>query len=543
MRTYAWIIGFFGGLGLLLYAAGTALLPEVPLALNIVGGVGAAMVAAWLLSDWSSVRGVTDSQTFGRRWIAGIAVMLAAGITVTLNIIAHRYDTRWDMTANKQYTLSQQSVDIAKALDRKIEVKGFFIPGTPDASNVKDLLSRYTEHSSLIEVSWIDPFSQPTVAQENKVSAETGALILKAGDKEQRIESKFDEESVTNALIRLTSDVVHTVCFVQGHGEPEMDDSSSQLGLGFVKKKLEDQNYEVSALSLVGTQPTPETCKVVILAAPEAALLPAELDRLAVYVAGGGALIGLMDPRTPGAVAADMARYGIAVGNDVVVEMDPYRVFNSSPFMPLLPEDAYEAHPLTNKLSGASVLLEARSAGITPVISGINTTVLARTSDSSWAETDYNASPDSFAADAGKDIVGKVPVIAVAEISDPSAVRTVTPVEPITLGEGALPAPTLPAATVTVAPKAGGKVVVYGDVDFASNLLVGNGINQDLLLNTVAWMAGEESQISVRANEAGKGRLTVDLIALFVAGTTSILVVPGITALLAVAAWLRRRKL
>lgn len=540
MRAYAWIIGFIGGLGLLTYAAGAALLSEVPDALNIVGGVSAALVAAWLFSDWSSVRAVSDSQAFGRRWIAAVTVLLGAGIMVTLNIVAHRYNKRWDMTANKQYTLSQQSIDIATALDRRVEVKGFFVPGTPDASNAEDLLKRYQEHSSLIEVSWIDPFSQPTVAQENKVSSESGALILVAADKEQRIESKFDEESVTNALIRLTSDTTHTVCMVQGHGEPEMDDSSGQFGFGFVNKKLEDQGYAVTALSLVGTQPTPETCKVVIFPAPQSALVPAELDRLASYVAGGGSLIALMDPRTPASVAADMARYGVAVGNDVVVEMDAYRVFNNSPFMPLLNEDAYEAHPLTAKLSGASVLLEARSAGASATpISGITTTVLARTSDSSWAETDFNASPDSFAPDAGKDIVGKVPVIVVAEISDPAAVVTATPPAPLPDG---LPAPALPAPSVTVPPKAGGKVVVYGDVDFASNLLVGNGINQDLLLNTVAWMAGEEEQISVRANEAGKGRLTVDLLALFVAGVSSIALVPGLTGMLALGSWLRRRR-
>jgi hypothetical protein len=63
-------------------------------------------------------------------------------------------------------------------------------------------------------------------------------------------------------------------------------------------------------------------------------------------------------------------------------------------------------------------------------------------------------------------------------------------------GSAAPAAAPVPAAFT---PKAGGKVVVFGDSDFASNQLVDQLTNKDLLLNTIAWMVGEGDQLAVRA--------------------------------------------
>jgi ABC-type uncharacterized transport system involved in gliding motility auxiliary subunit len=98
------------------------------------------------------------------------------------------------------------------------------------------------------------------------------------------------------------------------------------------------------------------------------------------------------------------------------------------------------------------------------------------------------------------------------------------------------------AAPVAISAKPGGKVVVFGDSDFAGNQAVLAGTNQDLLLNTVAWMVGEDEQISVRSNEAGAGKLVVDVIGLFASGIVSLLVVPGLTIAGAIGTWLVRRR-
>jgi ABC-type uncharacterized transport system involved in gliding motility auxiliary subunit len=43
-----------------------------------------------------------------------------------------------------------------------------------------------------------------------------------------------------------------------------------------------------------------------------------------------------------------------------------------------------------------------------------------------------------------------------------------------------------------------GRLLVYGDADFASNLLLDYLGNRDLLLNSVNWLAGEETMLGAR---------------------------------------------
>src|SRR4029078_4079534 len=53
------------------------------------------------------------------------------------------------------------------------------------------------------------------------------------------------------------------------------------------------------------------------------------------------------------------------------------------------------------------------------------------------------------------------------------------------------------------------KLVVVGDADFASNQFFGQLFNRDLVLNMMAWLGGEEQQISIRprAIEASRAQL------------------------------------
>ena len=46
-----------------------------------------------------------------------------------------------------------------------------------------------------------------------------------------------------------------------------------------------------------------------------------------------------------------------------------------------------------------------------------------------------------------------------------------------------------------------GRVVAVGDVDFASNELLGFQGNKDFFLNTIAWLAEDADMISIRPKE------------------------------------------
>jgi ABC-type uncharacterized transport system involved in gliding motility auxiliary subunit len=102
--------------------------------------------------------------------------------------------------------------------------------------------------------------------------------------------------------------------------------------------------------------------------------------------------------------------------------------------------------------------------------------------------------------------------------------------------------PVQPAAPA-VAPKAGGKVAVLGDSDIAANDLLLLLQDQDLVLNLVAWMVGEEDQVSIRPNEAAHDTLTMTAGRELVVWLTSVFLAPGVALAGALGTWLKRRAL
>lgn len=545
MRALGFVFGFLGLLALLAWGLLYAVLK--PEGFDWVGGIGVlglVGVLFFLATSWRALQSMGDDAAVPRFAVAAFASALALGIAVVANIATERYDQRWDLTRDQQYSLTQQSVDLAKKLDRDIEVHAFFLDGSPAHENFKNLMERYEEHTTLLKVSFHDPYNEPMLAEQMKVLSTSGTVILKAGEQTQRLETSFGEEAFTNALVRVTSDTFHPICMVTGHGERDPNDEYGPDGLGIAKIKLEGVNYRVQTVSLLEKGPTPDECTVVVLAGPQTDLAPLERDRLARYVAAGGGLVAMVDPLQAPATAADLARYGVKVGSDVVIEGDPARAYRpDNPTWVLLDPSSYDISPVTEKLQGLAVLGMAVSVDKAGDIPGLNAMVLARASEQSWAETSLGEAAPPAQPDPGQDIVGKVPLAVSVEVTDPAAIRTTTEA-PAT--DPAVPGLALAAASppeAGPAPKAGGKVVVFGDSDFAGNAMIRELTNQDLFLNAVAWMAGETDQLSIRPNDATRGKLEISLAALAGSAVVSLLIMPGLAIAGMVGTWLHRRKL
>lgn len=541
-RALGWFFALLGVFCLMVFGAAWALaeynkMESIFLWAKVVGGTGGLLIALWLFMDWGSLSNLGKDQTVIRSTTASFAALLALAILIALNVIGARVDKRWDLTETKRYTLSQQSIDIVKGLNQEITVVAFFQTGSPEDGNFRELMENYGSNTTLLKLEYHDPYADPLAAEKEKITSPSGTVIFRTGKSEQRVESKFDEESVTNAIVNAISERQHPVCAVTGHDERGAEDEGSAGGLSSAVSKLEGQNYKVSSISLVEKQPTLEMCEVILLASPRNDLLPAELDRLAAYVAAGGKLIVALDPMEAPNTAADMARYGVVVGNDVAIEGDPNRQMGDGSFV-ALDESSWAPHPITEKLKGLAVMRLARSVQKGPEIAGLTVTELAHTSEAGWAESNLEVQP--IERNEGVDRTGAIGVAAVIEVTDPAALRTTTEVAPAL--DGTVTAPTI-TPEAQPAKAAGGKVVVFGDGDLFGNALFLQGINQDVFLNTIAWMAGEKDQLSIRSNEAGKGKLTVTPVGGLIAGIVSLLVMPGITIIGAVGTWLARRRI
>ena len=480
-----------------------------------------------------------------------LLVVTAAGIAIAGYALAERHDKRFDLTSSGRFTLSAQTKEILESLDQEVQVLAFFTPGTPEDVKFRDLIDGYEKGSSRMSVDIHDPQLRPMLARQHEVTTATGTVILMSGDDQQRLESDFGEEALSNALVRLTSGETHEICFTTGHQELDPDDDMDPSGLGLAVLKLEGQNYQARKVGLAREGRVPETCEVLISADPRVDLLPAEREMVAAYVAQGGAYVLMLKPMDAPETAADMARYGIAIGDDIVVEQNPkYSVTGGDPTYIFLDPDSFEFHPITSELRAGAMLRAARSVARGTPVTGIDVQELARSTEYGWGETDLKTVPIAF--DPQADLAGPVPLIAIAEVTDPAAVV----VGSTTLGSGSGPLgarveATAPAAapdSVASTPdvpnldrKAGGRVLVFGDVEFAANMLLDQVGNQDLFLNSVAWLVGEESQVSIRPNEAAKGSLSFTALQFLLVALLSLMLVPGLALVGALATWRRRR--
>src|SRR5438046_10717087 len=88
-------------------------------------------------------------------------------------------------------------------------------------------------------------------------------------------------------------------------------------------------------------------------------------------------------------LAKFMTKYGITLGNDVVIELSPIgRLFGVVPEVPVI--NQYEQHPITKDLGGVMTLFPiTRSVQLSKAqVRGVAPQVLARSSQQSWGETD-----------------------------------------------------------------------------------------------------------------------------------------------------------
>src|ERR1700688_271984 len=86
---------------------------------------------------------------------AAVYVLVVITIFAIANVLANRYNRSHDFTANKRYTLSDQTAKIVKGLKQDATITYF--DQTTHFSQAKDLLDRYANLSPKVHVQYVDP--------------------------------------------------------------------------------------------------------------------------------------------------------------------------------------------------------------------------------------------------------------------------------------------------------------------------------------------------------------------------------------------------
>jgi ABC-type uncharacterized transport system involved in gliding motility auxiliary subunit len=429
-----------------------------------------------------------------RNWTYGsnsvIATLLFLGTLIFIVLIAEKHPWRLDLTETGTYTLSEQTLNVLKTLDKPVQIKGFFQTATPEEGKAQDLLDTYRFASKNISFELVDPDRQPEVAKSYEVRA-YGTLVLEGYGRKQ-VTQNFDEESVTNALLKLSRNEQKKIYFLIGHAEHPLA-SMDKDGYANLKTALEKDNYQAVELNLLQQAEVPRDAAAVVVAGPQKTLLPQEIDTLKQYADGGGRLMVFLDPFFDGGLKDFLAGYGIKLGDDIVVDKLS-RVFGGSYLMPVVME--YGRHKITDNFGVATFYPEARSVQpIKPAPKGVQLEILASTSPQAWAEKNVEVVKQGQAAfDEKEDTPGPIPLVVISEI-DAAGMKAGTQ-------------PKTPGKSEAKAGEKMGYLLAAGDSDFVCNTYFSVSGNGDLFLNMVNFMAEEESLITVKPREK-EGKLVM----------------------------------
>src|SRR5690606_10714067 len=100
--------------------------------------------------------------------LAGASVLIVLGILVAVNYLSARRNTRWDLTANKQYSLSEQTIKILRDLDAPVKFMVFDQEGNFDRFRTR--LTEYEyQRPDMVDVEYIDADKRPVQARQYNV--------------------------------------------------------------------------------------------------------------------------------------------------------------------------------------------------------------------------------------------------------------------------------------------------------------------------------------------------------------------------------------
>ena len=442
---------------------------------------------------------------------ATLYIVVTLAVVTVANILANRYDKSYDTTSNKRYTLSEQTKKVVQGLKQDATIT--YYDQTTHFADAKDKLDQYATLSPKVHVEYVDPDKKPEVARAAGIK-NYGTTIVRIGMNKNEAKST-SEEDITGAFIRDLKSTTRTVCFVEGSGEHQLDDTS-RSGYQRLKDLLGKDDYQAKAIDLLTKAEVPGDCTAVVVGGPRSDYLQPEVDALKKYVENGGRAMFLVDPPLKmgrdqigdnEALTAVLESWGVTPNKDLVVSMNPIgRVLGAGPEVALVMR--YDTHAIVNEMKGTATgfpisrSLETKNGDKTSV------TKLFDASEGSlgWTKLDdLNINPN-----------------------DPKNKQG-----PLTLAA---------AGTYTTGKEnSQGRFVVIGSSEWATNGYLGFQGNRDLALNAIEWLSSDEELISIRPKEPEDRRVTMTEAQMRWVRLTAQFVFPLVVLVAGFTVWWRRR--
>lgn len=521
------------GLALLVVAAGWGFLAPrlLPAAARVIMALGLIFSLFGLWGRRSALR----EPAGGRRIRAGANAVASIGVLALLvlfaNFFSARHHERWDLTRYRSYSLHPVTERIVKAIDKDVDVYGFFSQANQRTTTQK-LFDVFHLENSRIKVIVDDPNRRPDLVKQFGLPG-TNLTLVVAGDRKV-IFPGADEADLAKALVEVSRNTNKAIYWLIGHGERTLE---APGGVGFQRLRVElsREYYAMQPLALGPTDQVPQDASLVIVADPHKPLSETEVAALDAYLRRGGRMLVLQDvdytatPDTLRGADALLDRWGLLAEPAVVYdprsrtgEADPRIVVGE--FFGQDPHESVAALvgnrvvlPLVRPLSFRRVMSDQQIFHHVLLMPG-QQGVLPGAGTNPYVEPDLGKAQS-------------------ADIDRAVQVNWID--QPISLAIAAFrkfePAPGRPEAGREA------RLILVGDADFMTDAAWDREANGEFALNLVRWATGEELLI----RREGERRQAREVMALepdqLSTMMMAVLVAPLVVALFGAVMWFVRR--
>jgi hypothetical protein len=450
-------------------------------------------------------------------------VVFLLGFVSWLNV---QYSPRWswstiDLTGTGQFSLSEKTRGVLGKVDGELLV--YYVDNGGDrrgrggyGSRVQDLLRQYQGACPKLNLSVIEALRArrddvlrtfSDVGMEGLIDGipdEEDAVVLGFRPPGERLVARTkvvsvgpefgDVSALGNDRFRgegILTNAIHEVVFAQrkvafldGHGENPISGAAGPgRSAGELAEALRGDNFAVSTINLLREPRVPEGTDVVIAAGPSAPFTPSEVEALRQYLAGGGAVVLLLDvpenrePGPPTGLEDLLDSWGMKVRRDVMivswlVEQTLRGDVANPTALVYASRDEFGRHPAMEALKGSSFVTAFSTA--CPVLrsekvpEGVDVQELVH---------------------APREVRGYKPFGAVLR----KVGRPMGQPLPGDIVDRRLPTAMAAEKKSGATAAGGGRIVVFGDADFATDVVLdlsretATPGNRSLLLNTISW--------------------------------------------------------
>lgn len=454
-------------------------------------------------------------------------IVLVLAIVIVLNFISYQLFVRFDLTKNKDYSISPASKQTVQNLGDIVNIKAYFSQNAPAQyaqvrQEVGDLLEEYQNYSKgKVRFQVIDPAKndelkqqlrtlgvpevQFNVMEKDKYQVVNGymGIVISYGDKNEVLPVVQDtnnfEYQLTSRIIKLTANEQPIIGLVTSNKSLDQE-TEIKAAIGALRGLYEIEDIDLSKVKNIS-----DKIKTLLVLGPKDKFKDQELKLIDDFVVkGGSALFAIDGVKVEGGLQATsngtginalLEKYGLKINNNLVLDSSSgiasfsqgFMTFNLQyPFWPKIIKNGFAAsNPAVSKLENVTLpWVSSIDIKKDSISKSAAVTELIKSSNKSWMQSgEFNLNPQQdFAPTDMKSFT--LGVMLKGEIKS-------------AFGKGIAK---------------NGRIVVLSDSDFLrDNFLQGSNDSLSLFANLVDSLTLDESLMSIRAKGVTNHPIKTDI--------------------------------